>query len=100
MDLELTFLSSGKGAFIILNVGQSVARSVTRSVPRSARGMLLCLLLSLFFSVVLCLSFGLSFSVSIAEKKLRPESKNMVRQCGSESHNHPPPIPYGLVVFA
>ena len=32
--------------------------------------------------------------------KLRPASRNMVRQCGSESHNHLHPIPYGLVVFA
>ena len=32
--------------------------------------------------------------------KLRAASRNMVRQCGSESHNHLPPFPYGLVVFA
>ena len=31
-------------------------------------------------------------------KKLRPASSNMIWQCGSESHNHPPPFPYGLVV--
>ena len=32
--------------------------------------------------------------------QLRPASRNMVRQCGAESHNHPPQIPYGLIVFA
>ena len=32
--------------------------------------------------------------------QLRPASRNMVRQCGSESHNHPPPIHYAWVVFA
>ena len=30
--------------------------------------------------------------------KLRPAIRNMVRQCGSEYHNHPPPFPYGLNV--
>ena len=37
---------------------------------------------------------------SVVSLELRPASRNMVRQCGSESHNHLPPIPYGLVVFA
>ena len=31
---------------------------------------------------------------------LRPASRNMVRQHGSESQNHSPPFQYGLVVYS
>ena len=30
--------------------------------------------------------------------ELRPASRNMVRQCGSETHNHPPPFSYDFAV--
>ena len=43
---------------------------------------------------------NLKIEMIINKKKLRPASRNMIWQCGSESHNHLPSLPYGLVAFA